>query len=119
MRRRWIKRVATVAFMIALLSPRTSYGQAAGNVMSCSAVMCLYGRVSHMGGNQPQCKAPISTFFAIRVFGFPTGYLPGATSRARHRFLQQCTSAMSEPTDMLAIEQIILVYGTLMFDPGF
>lgn len=115
----WIFRVARAAFILFLLGPQPSFGQAAGNVMSCSAVVCMYGRISRVGGNQAQCKAPINAFFSIRVYGFPTGYLAGATSRARHQFLQQCSSAMSEPTDMLAIEEIILTYGTLAFDPGF
>lgn len=125
MNRTLLKKLSVLAVIGVLaggVSTKAHAGDGIDNDKACQALLCLYGRLHHTGGHagggkQSACKSANKKFFSIRKFGWPSGYKPAKTARARMRYLMECRTALTAPQDLLDIQEVIAIYGTPFFDP--
>lgn len=124
MEEKMLKRSFVLASFLGLLSLASPAhaGDGVDNSTSCQALLCLYGRLHHTGGHsgggkQSGCKSANDKFFSIRRFGFPTGYKPAKTARARARWLMECRTGLTNGSNIADLAEIIALYGTPFFDP--
>lgn len=114
--------LAVIGVLAGAMPSSAQAGDGIDNGKACQAFLCLYGRLHHTGGHagggkQSACKSANSKFFSIRKFGWPTGYKPAKTARARMRYLMECRTALTAPQNMLDLQEVIAIYGTPFFDP--
>ncbi|MBO5996179.1 MAG: hypothetical protein J6P00_03435 [Acetobacter sp.] len=80
--------------------------------ISCQALLCLYGRVTHSGGKQSACTLATKAFFSIRIF--TPIFNPILTAEARRKFLNSCSGAAENE---MWVTAIIASYGGLFANP--
>ncbi|MFQ3490821.1 MULTISPECIES: TrbM/KikA/MpfK family conjugal transfer protein [Enterobacter cloacae complex] len=98
--------VITAALLCALACPAfAADGQKADPNDPCAIVLCLAGKLD--GSSPAECGPMYKTFMSVKKKN-KHGFLPGHTSDARKKMLNQCPSA-----DSGTINKIISKFGRL------
>lgn len=105
-------KILTAILLATLVLPEIPTKAAHASDISCQALLCLYGRVTHSGGKQPACTPAINAFFSIRIF--TPFFNPALTAEARQKFLNQCSGAA---VNEMWVTAIIASYGSVFFNP--
>ena len=106
-----IRLLATILLGVLVLSEIPTKAAHAGG-LSCQALLCLYGRVTHSGGKQSACILATKAFFNIRIF--TPFFNPILTAEARRKFLNSCAGAAENE---MWVTAIIASYGGVFSNP--